>query len=268
MLERAVELETPDGRMPVFITHPEEGPHPTVILFMDALGIREELRDMARRIGTVGYYVMLANLFYRDGGPSFDPALLPTQGPDPEMMRINMATTHAMVLADTEAMLRFAADDPAARDPVGTIGYCMGGRHAYAAAGRFPDRVAAMVSLHAGFQVTDRPDSAHLSTRNIKAECYFGFADGDPLSPPEHQKVIAEECATMGRRAPARGLSRRTARLHLPRALLLPQSLRPSAPGSASSRCSTAACATTERSSIPVSDASFIALFSPVAIAM
>jgi carboxymethylenebutenolidase len=199
MLEREVDLETRDGRMPVFIIHPEEGgPHPTVIFFMDALGIREELRDMARRIGTVGYYVMLANLFYRDGGPSFDPALLPTQGPDPEMMRINIATTHAMVLADTETMLQFAADDPAARDPVGTIGYCMGGRHAYAAAGRFPERVAAMVSLHAGFQVTDRPDSAHLLTRHIKAECYFGFADGDPLSPPEHQKVIAEECATWG----------------------------------------------------------------------
>jgi carboxymethylenebutenolidase len=199
MHEREIDLATRDGRMPVFITHPEEdGPHPTVILFMDALGIREELRDMARRIGTVGYYVMLANLFYRDGGPSFDPALLPTRGLDPQMMRINLATTHAMVLADTGAMLDFAANDPAARDPVGTIGYCMGGRHAYAAAGRFPERVAAMVSLHAGFQVTDRPDSAHLLTRPIKAECYFGFADGDPLSPPEHQKVIAEECARWG----------------------------------------------------------------------
>jgi carboxymethylenebutenolidase len=196
MHERAIELPTEAGRMPVFITHPEEGgPHPTVLFFMDALGIREELRDMARRLGTVGYYVMLANLFYRDGGPSFDPALLSSRGPDPEMMRINVATTHAMVLADTEAMLRHAAGDPATRDPVGTIGYCMGGRHAYAAAGRFPDRVAAMISLHAGFQVTDRPDSAHLSTRRIKAECYFGFADGDPLSPPEHHEIIAAECA-------------------------------------------------------------------------
>jgi carboxymethylenebutenolidase len=198
MREREIELETRDGRMPVFITQPEEGAHPTVILFMDALGIREELRDMARRIGTVGYYVMLANLFYRDGGVSFDPALLPTEGPDHEMMRINMATTHDMVLSDTDAMLRFAASDPTAQDPVGTIGHCMGGRHAYAAAGRFPDRVAAMVSLHAGFQVTDKPDSAHLVTRHIKAECYFGFADGDPLSPPEHQKIIAEECARWG----------------------------------------------------------------------
>lgn len=199
MGEHAIDLATRDGHMPVFITHPEEGgPHPTVILFMDALGIREELRDMARRIGTVGYYVMLRNLFYRDGGPSFDPSLLPTKGPDPEMMRINMATTHDMVLAATDAMLRFAADDPAAQGPVGTIGYCMGGRHAYAAAGRFPERIAAMVSLHAGFQVTDRPGSAHLLTRHIKGECYFGFADGDALSPPEHQKVIAEECTRWG----------------------------------------------------------------------
>jgi carboxymethylenebutenolidase len=199
MRERTFDLATEDGSLPLFITHPEEGgPHPTVIFFMDALGIREELRDMARRIGTVGYYVMLANLFHRDGGVSFDPGLLPTAGPDPEMVRINMATTHAMVLADTAAMLRFAADDPAARDPVGTIGYCMGGRHAYAAAGTFPERVAAMVSLHAGFQVTDRPDSAHLLTRHIKGECYFGFADGDPLSPPEHQKIIEDECAKWG----------------------------------------------------------------------
>ena len=226
MLERAVDLETPDGRMPVFITHPEEGPHPTVILFMDALGIREELRDMARRIGTVGYYVMLANLFYRDGGPSFDPALLPTQGPDPEMMRINMATTHAMVLADTLAMLRFAADDPAARDPVGTIGYCMGGRHAYAAAGRFPDRVAAMASLHAGFQVTDRPDSAHLLDPAHQGRVLFRLRRRRSALAARAPKSHRRGMRTLGRRPPARDFSRREARLHLPRALLLRQTFR------------------------------------------
>jgi carboxymethylenebutenolidase len=199
MQENHIEIETADGNMPVFITHPEEGtPHPTVIFYMDALGIREELRDMARRIGTVGYYVMLANLFYRDGGASFDPELLPTQGLDPEMVRLNRELTHARVLADTEAMLEYAANDAASRDPVAVIGYCMGGRHAYAAAGTFPDRVAAMVSLHGGFQVTDRPDSAHLLTSNIRARCYFGFADGDPLSPPEHQRVIAAACREYG----------------------------------------------------------------------
>lgn len=199
MQESHIEINTADGVMPVFITHPEENkPHPTVIFYMDALGIREELHDMARRIGTVGYYVMLANLFYRDGGPSFDPDLLPAKGLDPEMVRLNQELTHARVLADTKAMLDYASSDPAACDPVATIGYCMGGRHAYAAAGTFPDRVAAMVSLHAGFQVTERSDSAHLLTPAIKACCYFGFADDDPLSPPEHQKIIADSCLEHG----------------------------------------------------------------------
>ena len=138
MLERNIDVATADGRMPVFITAPEhDAPHATVLMYMDGPGIREELRDMARRIGTVGYYVMLPNLFYRDGGPSFDPALLATRGPDPEMDRLNRALSHSRVLSDTRALIDFAAADPAAREPIGTIGYCMGGRHAYAAAGRF-----------------------------------------------------------------------------------------------------------------------------------
>ena len=199
MREREIAVRTPDGTMPTFVTHPEEGgPFPVVLVFMDALGIREELRDMARRIATVGYYVMLPNLFYRDGGPSFDPRLLPTQGPDPAMMRLNHALTHALCLADTRAALAAADADPAAGDAVGTVGYCMGGRHAFAAAAELPERVRAMASLHGGFQVTDRPDSVHLRIGEIRAECYLGFADGDPLSPPLHQEIIAESMARHG----------------------------------------------------------------------
>ncbi len=197
MHERTVEIATADGRMPTFVTHPEaDGRHPAVVLYMDALGIREELKDMARRIGTVGYYVLLPNLFYRDGGPSFDPALLPTRGPDPEMMRLNHALSHAQVLADTRALLDFLAAEPAAsRGAMAAIGWCMGGRHALAAAGSFPDRIKAMASLHGGHQVSERPDSAHLLIPGIQGECYFGFAAEDPLAPPEHQQVIAEALA-------------------------------------------------------------------------
>ncbi len=65
MIERQIEIATADGRMNTFICHPErDSPNPAIIFFMDAPGIREELRDMARRLGTVGYYVMLPNLYY------------------------------------------------------------------------------------------------------------------------------------------------------------------------------------------------------------
>ena len=48
--------------------HPERGgPFPVILFYMDAPAIREELRDMARRLATSGYYVMLPNLYYRSG---------------------------------------------------------------------------------------------------------------------------------------------------------------------------------------------------------
>ena len=55
--------------MTTFIFHPEhDGPHPVVLYLMDAPSIRPALKDMASRLATAGYYVMLPYLFYR-GGP-------------------------------------------------------------------------------------------------------------------------------------------------------------------------------------------------------
>ena len=68
MREAEFKIETADGVMDTFFCHPDEGgPFLAVIMYMDAPGIREELRDMARRIGTTGYYVLLPNLYYRIG---------------------------------------------------------------------------------------------------------------------------------------------------------------------------------------------------------
>ena len=66
MQETGIEIATADGAMNTFVTHPEgDGPYPLIIFLMDAPGKREELHDMARRLATVGYYVMLPNLYYR-----------------------------------------------------------------------------------------------------------------------------------------------------------------------------------------------------------
>ena len=42
-------------------------PFPAIIFYMDAPAIRAELYDMARRIASDGYYVILPDLFYRFG---------------------------------------------------------------------------------------------------------------------------------------------------------------------------------------------------------
>jgi carboxymethylenebutenolidase len=51
MIEALVDVTTADGAMETFICRPERGgPYPAVFFLMDAHGIREELRDMARRL--------------------------------------------------------------------------------------------------------------------------------------------------------------------------------------------------------------------------
>ena len=68
MNEELVNIDTDDGVMPTFTCWPNgEGPFPSVVFYMDAPAIREELYDMARRIAADGYYVILPDLFYRYG---------------------------------------------------------------------------------------------------------------------------------------------------------------------------------------------------------
>ena len=46
---------------------PGDGPWPAVIVYMDAMAVRPELKSMAERLAANGYVVALPNLFYRAG---------------------------------------------------------------------------------------------------------------------------------------------------------------------------------------------------------
>ena len=63
MQEEVLFIETADGQMETFLCWPERnGPHPAVLMLMDAPGIRGELHHMARRLAIVGFFVILPNL--------------------------------------------------------------------------------------------------------------------------------------------------------------------------------------------------------------
>lgn len=88
MLEEMLDIHTCDGAMETFVCQPERGTHPAVLLLMDAPGIREELRDMTRRLASVGYCVLLPNLYYRAGhDTTFDSTVFEEGSPERERMR-------------------------------------------------------------------------------------------------------------------------------------------------------------------------------------
>ena len=201
MIETAIAVATADGSMPTWIVHPDErGPFPLVIFCMDALGIREELRDMCRRIASVGYGVYLPNLFYRDGSPSFDPAALASGWVDPKMMALNHALSMQMTTSDCAALLAHASQNPAITTPAAVIGYCMGGRHAIAAAAAYPDQIKAMASIHGGRLVSDAGDSPHRLIGQMRAEAYFAWAEDDPVAPASHARIVESALVASGLR--------------------------------------------------------------------
>jgi carboxymethylenebutenolidase len=188
MIDQQIEIQTRDGQVTTFISHPErDGPHPVIPFYMDAPGIREELRDMARRLATSGYYVVLPNMYYRAKVMELGP--IPAEEDAPlrkRMFELMFGLNIPLVMRDTQALLDFIATQPAAsKGPIGCLGYCMSGQYSINAAAAFPDRVAAAASIYGTHLMTDKADSPHVVARNGYAELYFACAEFDRWAPLE-----------------------------------------------------------------------------------
>lgn len=187
-----VDIPTQDGTADAYFAHPDDGAaHPAVLLYMDAFGLRPQLRSMADRLAQAGYTVLVPNVFHRHGsapvvplpefiGDADRPALFERIAP------LLGDLTSDVVAHDSAAYLDWLAGRAeAVTGPVGVSGYCLGARLALLTAGHHPDKVAAAAGFHGAGLATDAPDSPHLLADRITAELYFGHADNDPSMPPE-----------------------------------------------------------------------------------
>ena len=193
MSHEQVTIRTADGNCSAHVATPDRaGPSPAVIIYMDALGMRPVLVEIAHRLALNGYVALLPDLFYR-AGPYQVPAPKDVFAGGDAMKIIGplMATTGAAKAAeDTGYFLDYLDKRSDVTGKVGAVGFCMGGGMAIAAAGTYPDRIAAVASFHGGRLATDAPDSPHLYGPKIKAEVYIAVADNDQSYPPEMAKRL------------------------------------------------------------------------------
>lgn len=180
-------IPTPDGTADAFAAFPDDGEqHPGVLFYMDIFGIRPELETKARELAEHGYYVLIPNVFYRNG-PSPLVELAAFVGPEDRTKAIEpllpmlFAHTPELVVRDAEAYIGFLASRPeVGAGPIATIGYCMGGGLALRTAAAFPEQVAAVAAFHPGKLVGDAPDSAHRAlVPSITADVHIGHAETD-----------------------------------------------------------------------------------------
>ena len=196
------EIAAADGAAEAYLTG--TAGDPGVLFYIDAIGLRPQIQEMADRIASWGYVVLAPNVFYRKGraeelAPTKDlrepgareeffasmgdrvPGYTPDKsGPDAE--------------AWVQALLQHAGDGP-----IAVTGYCMGARLAVRTGGQFPGTVAAVGGFHGGGLVTDAEDSPHRSIAESTAEYVFGHADHDRGMTLENVAALEETLQSAGR---------------------------------------------------------------------
>jgi carboxymethylenebutenolidase len=180
---QTIQITTPDGVADAYLTG--EPGKPGVLFYVDAIGLRPQIEEMADRIASWGYVVLAPHVFYRDGSaadlaPKGD---LRDAGAREEFFAGGVMGRVAELtpdLAETDAAAWVAELEKQAGDgPIGVTGYCMGARLAVRTAGWHPGTVAAVGGFHGGRLVTDAEDSPHLAIAGSTAAYAFGHADQD-----------------------------------------------------------------------------------------
>jgi carboxymethylenebutenolidase len=174
-----------------FMALPPAGRGPALLLLQEIFGVNEHIRGVAEQWALDGYVVLAPDLFWRQQ-PRVE---LDYVGPEREQALALMRAANsqpAALLADLQAALGALKARPEVQGGTAALGYCMGGRLAFAlAAGGGLD---AAVSYYGGGIHTqlDRAPAIHCPMQ-------FHHAGHDESIPPE--AVAAIEAAMAGKPA-------------------------------------------------------------------
>ena len=187
-----IEIPAADGTTEAVVARPEgDGPHPGVLLFMDAIGLRLRIQEMADRIASWGYVVLAPNTFYRSGTAAETTPTTDLRDPEERAAygKVSGAYLAELTGARMEADLPYYVTALRALEgldagPIGVTGYCMGARFSTRAAGLEPT-VAACGGFHGAELVTPEEHSPHTRLATARAAFVYGHADRDKLNPAE-----------------------------------------------------------------------------------
>ena len=195
MSRENVEVTAPDGICEVTL-HVADGdrPAPGVLMIPDAAGSRETIQQMADQLASMGYVVLVPDIYYRVGAwAPFDVTTLFTD--DVERARMSgyaRQLTNDRIVADAHSWVDFLLARPETTGAsIGTTGYCLGGRMSLIIAAGLGNRVAAAASFHGGrLAVPDDPTSPHLAASGITARVYVAGAEEDGSFTPEQAALL------------------------------------------------------------------------------
>ncbi len=183
-LGRDIKLGEGDGVLDAYFAVPASGHGPGVVVVQEWWGLVDNIRDVCDRLAREGFVAVAPDL-YRGERPS-DPA---------EASRLMLGLEIVRACADlavaVEALLNHQAVDGAR---VASLGFCMGGQLALAAACE-DRRIGAVVDCY-GIHPHVTPDFSQLG-----AAVFGVFAENDEHITPERARELESQLRAAGARA-------------------------------------------------------------------
>ena len=186
---RWTSLPAEDGSLGAFVALPPAGRGPGLLLLQEIFGVNAHIRAVAEQYAQSGFVVIAPDLFRRQAtrvelgyvGEDRERALTLMRGLSREQAVADMAVALAALRAMPECTGR-----------IGALGYCMGGRLAFAAAALCG--VDAAVCYYGG-GIAAQPDLVALAGR-ITVPVQFHHAGHDPSIPPDAVAAVRTAMAT------------------------------------------------------------------------
>ncbi|MHB8756041.1 MAG: dienelactone hydrolase family protein [Candidatus Acidiferrales bacterium] len=192
-------LKVADGtNMRAFVAHPENGAAslPGMLVFQEAFGVNEHIRDVTQRFAKQGYATIAPELFHRTAPPGYEGDYADFKSVMPHMAALKDEGLEADIRAAHDALLRNSAVDP---QRIACVGFCMGGRVSFLANLILPMRAA--ISFYGG-GIAPGPRGAGLLGRvkDLHAPILMFWGGLDKHIGPEQHRAVADALHAAGKK--------------------------------------------------------------------
>jgi carboxymethylenebutenolidase len=182
-----MEFKSNGGTTSGYLSTPESGEGPGVVVIQEWWGLVPHIKDVADRFASEGFVALAPDLYHGDVARSPDEA-------GKMMMALNISQTER----DLRGAVQYLLDEEATTgDRVGTIGFCMGGALSLYAASK-NTQVGACVVFY-GIHPKVSPDFD-----NLRAPVLGIFAEKDKSVTPDAVRALEEKVREHGKQIETR----------------------------------------------------------------
>ncbi len=178
-----VEFATDGGKTTGYLTKPESGEGPGVIVLQEWWGLVGHIKNVADRFAAAGYVALAPDLYHGEVTKSPDEA-------GKLMMALNIEQTEKDLSGAVDYLVGSSSLDKA-KAKIGIVGFCMGGQLALFAASKNA-RIGACVDFY-GIHPNVKPDYSQL-----KAPVLGLFAEKDGFVNPDVVNALEQTLKNAG----------------------------------------------------------------------